>query len=223
MTITGKIDRLYPDFYNRLSKWNAACGNVYYVKYGVRSYEEQKRLYDLYISGQRSIIAAKPGPTAKHMYGLAADLENFNGQDPTYAHRKLAESYGLTFNVDSEPWHVVHADFRSLIDSGTVKPVYDTPIATSYAAPTTQGLRLIKPNMSGGPEGKALKSWLKSNFPTYASRVGTSDDWIGGKGSDSWNAMQEFARRTGLLSATETLDAWGPKCWTKAKEYGFKF
>lgn len=226
MAITGNIDRLYPEFLDRLSKWNTACGNVYYVTFGVRSYEDQKRLYELWKSGQRNIEAAPPGPTAKHMYGLAADLKNKNGSGTTYAHRQLAAKYGLVFNVSSEPWHVVHSNFRSLIDSGTVKPVSDVTVAAPLSS-TSSTLPLLKPNMSGGPKAKALKVWLKANFPTYAGNVGTSDDWIGGTGSDSWKAMQEFARRTGLLGkrddgSWQTLGAWGSNCWNMAAKHGFR-
>ena len=86
------------------------------------------------------------------------------------------------------------------------------------AAPLDAKLPLLRKDSAGGPAGKQLKVWLKSMF-SYASKVGTSDDWIGG---DTWLAMQEFARRVGLLGERESLDAWGPRCWAAAIKLNFK-
>ena len=106
--IGGNIQGLDPEFFNRLGLWNNAAGGRYSVSVGYRSYEEQKRLYDLYKSGQRSILAAAPG-TSWHQYGKAADLT----PDTNSSDRGRAGSYGLDFPMSFEPWHIQLAGLTS--------------------------------------------------------------------------------------------------------------
>lgn len=99
--IGGAVGGLNPTFRSRLSAWNPAVGNRYRVSVGYRSYAAQARLYHLYITGQRKIVAAPPGKS-KHQQGLAADLS----PSTIAAHRARGRAFGLYWPMSYEPWHV---------------------------------------------------------------------------------------------------------------------
>lgn len=80
-----------------------------------RSYEEQKRLHDLFIAGTGA-PANRPG-TSNHQLGISVDLNRAPGDDPKtrapdspvdlwlMAH---ARQYGFVRDVPVEPWHWTH-------------------------------------------------------------------------------------------------------------------
>ncbi|MBK04897.1 MAG: hypothetical protein CL920_25035 [Deltaproteobacteria bacterium] len=72
------------------------------INSGFRSYEEQKRLYDLYKAG-RGNLAARPG-YSNHQHGPAVDL---NTRDPKVLRwlNKNGKKFGFVRTVPSEPWH----------------------------------------------------------------------------------------------------------------------
>jgi hypothetical protein len=69
---------------------------------GWRTMEQQRRLYQLYISG-RGNLAARPG-YSNHQSGLALDL-NMNLSGVTRWLNAHAAEYGFRRTVASEPWH----------------------------------------------------------------------------------------------------------------------
>ena len=97
----GAVGGLVPEFRRRLDVWNPRVGNRYRVSVGYRDPATQARLYHLYITGQRNIVAAPPG-RSKHQYGLAADLS----PSTTAAHRAIGRGVGLYWPMSYEPWHV---------------------------------------------------------------------------------------------------------------------
>lgn len=69
---------------------------------GVRTGDEQQRLYDLYLAGEGN-LAAPPG-SSQHEFGAAADV---SGEFLNWLHQDgRAAQYGLGFPVAGEPWHV---------------------------------------------------------------------------------------------------------------------
>lgn len=93
----------------------------------------------------------------------------------------------------------------------------NTTTAANTSSVTTTVLPLLHLNDDGGASGQQLKHWLHANF-SYAANVDDSNGFIG---NDTWKAMSEFASRVGLLAEGATLSAWGPKCWSAAKNLGF--
>jgi hypothetical protein len=76
-----------------------------YVASGLRSYNEQKILYNLYLAGKGN-LAARPG-TSNHETGLAVDAW-INGTVALFSHKQaaaLAAKHNLVRTVPSEAWH----------------------------------------------------------------------------------------------------------------------
>lgn len=81
-----------------------------------RSYEKQVYFYNCYTNKNcnNGNLAATPG-TSNHGWGIASDLKYGDNAAKEWAHAN-AINYGLTFNVDSEDWHIVPA-LRKIDDS----------------------------------------------------------------------------------------------------------
>jgi len=137
----------------------------------------------------------------------AADLAAGKRDGYTY-HRDVTASLGGTSHTDPGP-NFPYAKMHELL-TGVV--------AASPLSSITTALPLLRKGTDGGAAAARLKGWMHAMY-SYAARTNGSNGWIG---DDAWGAMQEFARRVGLLGATQTLDAWGPRCWAAAKVEGFK-
>ena len=83
---------------SKLQKLAKLSGQPVHVTSGFRTYEEQERLYQMWLNGTGN-LAAKPG-SSNHEFGAAADLELTGEQ------RKIATEIGLGFPVSGEDWHV---------------------------------------------------------------------------------------------------------------------
>ncbi len=109
---------LNPIFWERLSKFLSAAKSQGYnitVTSGWRSYSSQLNLWnnDTHSCSERPKWVACPGGS-RHNFGIAADL-SFNGTGcggswdcnatAKWAHAN-AESYGLTFRLSWEAWHI---------------------------------------------------------------------------------------------------------------------
>lgn len=89
---------LAPPLRDACIAWLEAGGGRFWIISGVRSYDEQVRLYQAYLAGTGN-LAARPG-TSKHEKGLAVDIDGDKG----LAHR-LAPQFGIGFPVTGEDWH----------------------------------------------------------------------------------------------------------------------
>ena len=231
MAIYGNTKNLYQPFLQALGGWNTAVGGRYNVYVGVRTKEEQTRLYDLHqlylrTDGRegRSILAAKPGPMARHMYGLAADVR----PNPVLPeHAALLKNFGgfwrgewwcLLMDVPGEPWHIYPSNAKKLIESGECVPVHDGQMLTS-----------TKINLQYGARGQIIRDiqgWALQNFGSYAEpTIGRSGgaDGIWGKGFNAW--LVEFCERVGLVPEGTARDAKitiGPKVWAEFAKHGFR-
>ena len=231
MSIFGNTKNLYPPFLDALSRWNDAVGNRYSVYIGVRTEEEQQRLYDLYqlflaTDGKegRSILAAKPGPMARHMYGLAVDVRP-NPVRPEDA--ALLKNFGgvwngvkweLRMDVPGEPWHIYPSHAKLLIDSGTCTPVHDAQMLVSTNIYLRRGAR--------GELIRNIQGWALQYFPSYAvPTIGKSGgaDGVWGPGFNTW--LVEFCKRVGLVPQNTLPDAQitiGPKVLAEFVKHGFR-
>ena len=231
MGISGNIRGLYAPFLDALGNWNDAVGNKYTVYVGVRTLDEQQRLYNLYqlwlSSGGkegRSILAAKPGPKARHMYGLAVDvrpnpvseadarlLKNFGG---TYDGQK----WTLLMDVPGEPWHIYPSNAGYLIDNGICTPIRDSQLLSNVTLPyLRRGAR--------GELVRSIQKWALLNFSYAVKTIGQTGgaDGIWGAGFNAW--LVQFCKNTGLVSQTATSSASitiGPKVWAEFGKHGFR-
>ena len=87
------------------------------VTSGVRSSEKQAQLYQDYISGRSSIIAAPPGRSA-HEYGLAIDFVVDDGKDSALQRAVMQwfQSMGGEL-VPGDPVHVQYPGYRQFLGS----------------------------------------------------------------------------------------------------------
>jgi len=70
-----------------------------------RTREQQKALYDDYVSGRRSAVAAPPG-YSNHEGGTAVDVETAWGTNAAYLWLSAnAHRFGFSRTVPDEPWH----------------------------------------------------------------------------------------------------------------------
>lgn len=102
--VTGKIAGLDQELVRALDEVGKAIGKPVDVISGLRTREEQARLYQKYLNGTGN-LAAPPGKS-NHEHGGAADvyvdgvaLANVPGA------REAAERAGLHFPVPGEAWH----------------------------------------------------------------------------------------------------------------------
>ena len=85
------------------------------VTSGVRSTEKQQQLYEAYITGRSSIIAAPPGRSS-HEYGLAIDFVVSAGKDSQLQKQVMAafEYWGGEL-VAGDPVHVQYPGYRQFL------------------------------------------------------------------------------------------------------------
>ncbi|MGV1079741.1 MAG: N-acetylmuramoyl-L-alanine amidase [Candidatus Nanopelagicales bacterium] len=129
-------------------------------------------------------------------------------------HRDVTAGLGGTTHTDpgnNFPYTAFHAYITRSGSSTTTTPSTDLPTLVS--------------GVDGKDAGRRLGAWLHANYTDQTKPLGKlcakidpSTTWVG---ADKWAAMQQFARNVGLLTATGTLSAWGPRCWTAAQKEGF--
>lgn len=87
------------------------------VTSGVRSTEKQRQLYNDYVSGKSSIIAAPPGRSA-HEYGLAIDFVVDQGKNSDLQRQVMNwfQSMGGEL-VAGDPVHVQYPGYRQFLGS----------------------------------------------------------------------------------------------------------
>ncbi len=109
MYVTGDIEGLNEDLLNRLAQVGEKLGVPVHITSGFRSYEEQERLYQMYLNGTGN-LAAKPG-TSRHESGLAADCSIGGVNIGAYPGAIDAmKEFGLGLPVGGENWHVEISD-----------------------------------------------------------------------------------------------------------------
>lgn len=87
-------------------EYKSQTGKPVTVTSGVRSVEQQQKLYDDYISGRSKYPAAKPGHS-KHDRGEAVDIDS--GAANQLDSMGLLAKYGLSRPVKNDPVHIVKA------------------------------------------------------------------------------------------------------------------
>jgi TP901 family phage tail tape measure protein len=106
---THTASGLNPEFLGLFNRYNHSLGYPFTITSGWRSYEEQVRLYNLYLAGIGN-LAAKPG-TSNHEKGFAID----HSPSSNSMQRARASVYGLHYPVmPSEPWHVEPKNIAAL-------------------------------------------------------------------------------------------------------------
>jgi hypothetical protein len=102
------VDGLKPEFKARLEPFLRSVGDTQ-IYSGYRSPAHQARLYARALDKYGSHAAARkwvaPPGGSNHNRGIAADLRYGSGAARAKAHRE-AESFGLNFRMNHEPWHV---------------------------------------------------------------------------------------------------------------------
>lgn len=85
------------------------------VTSGVRSTEKQRQLYEAYITGRSSIVAAPPGRSA-HEYGLAMDFVVSDGKNSELQRRVMQwfEAMGGEL-VANDPVHVQYPGYLAFL------------------------------------------------------------------------------------------------------------
>ena len=127
----GDLWGIHPELakrYLRLQKWAENNGWQMGITSGARTYSEQKRLYTLYITGQRPILAVNPDIiTGRSPWGWYAQGSLHMVQPDAWAHaldiwwigpttrmvHEKAYLYGLQYVNSQEIWHTQWWDFRS--------------------------------------------------------------------------------------------------------------
>lgn len=103
---------LNPDFAVRIRALIAASGGKVNIQSGYRSVAQQTALWNQALAKYGSPQAARqwvaPPGSSNHNRGLAVDL----GGDLALAHQ-LAASFGLTFPLGNEAWHIEPAGLRA--------------------------------------------------------------------------------------------------------------
>ena len=83
----------------------AAAGVELVVESAFRTWDQQKALYDAYVAGERTDVAAPPG-WSNHQGGTAVDLKTARGTNAAYDWLvEHAAEFGFHSTVGSEPWH----------------------------------------------------------------------------------------------------------------------
>jgi hypothetical protein len=102
------VEGLKPEFQSRLGPFLRTVDNTQILS-GYRSPEHQKRLFDRAVKKYGSAAAARkwvaPPGRSNHNKGIAADLSYGDAAARNRAHKE-AESFGLTFRMSHEPWHI---------------------------------------------------------------------------------------------------------------------
>ncbi|MDO5296321.1 MAG: D-alanyl-D-alanine carboxypeptidase family protein [bacterium] len=112
--VDGDIEGLNEDLLNRLAQVGEILGTKVHITSGFRTYEEQAKLYQMYLNGTGN-LAAKPG-TSRHETGNAADCSIGGMNIGAYPGAVEAmKQVGLGLPVGGENWHVEISDsFRGL-------------------------------------------------------------------------------------------------------------
>ena len=92
-----------------------------------RSYEDQQRLYNEYISGKRTSVVAKPG-TSWHNYGGAVDISSSSFRNCT---NEQFKKYGLIRPVKTENWHFQIIETTGMSATKDGETYFDTIIKWS--------------------------------------------------------------------------------------------
>jgi hypothetical protein len=108
---TGLDTNLAKAISGALNDYKNLTGNTATINSGVRSYEDQKKLYDAYIAGGKKGMPVAPPGSSQHESGHAVDL-NQNVLD--YMEKNgILQKYGLVRPVADDPVHVELAGART--------------------------------------------------------------------------------------------------------------
>ena len=229
------VKDLHPKFKARLEAFFAdprIKGNVSVVS-GVRTYQQQKYLYDGYKSRKPGFnLAANPDRINRagfqgsyHMsqpkfdgYGYAVDFRIIKkGAISTTQVNKIAEEYGIRKTVASEWWH--HQPCRvngSKMEWFPVKGDVKTPRAVSVKSEQAKVFEFIAACLKTvvrkgdkGPVVEFLQKMLDKNGYKLTSRPRKNSGVDGDFGPKTLRAVKQFQRDEGLAADGVV----GPKTW----------
>lgn len=133
--VSGDTQGLNPEFLRRLERWSYRVGTGYTVDSGLRSLDEQRRLYQRYIAGvPGQAKAALPG-SSMHNFGLASDGNRWGSLRPG--------DFGLVYRVPGEPWHIEPLEARTWAKQGMADAVTISPIAQPPGVGKTGALGIV--------------------------------------------------------------------------------
>lgn len=218
-----KIDGLHPRFIARLEAFFAdpRIANRVAVVSGVRTFAQQKYLYDGYKAGKRGFnLAANPSRKRAngwqgsfHMqqpsyggWGYAVDLRIVGKGISTGEVKAIAKQYGCHAPIRSEWWHfvpgnIVNNKFEWLPYDASEEPKHEEPanvlerVAQFVQACTETVVRLG----DRGPVVEFLQTQLdKDGYPlTRQAKPGAGIDGHFGRVTDK--AVRQFQRDEGLI------------------------
>lgn len=97
------VDPTLAFYAEQLIAFGAVAGFQPRITSGRRTFAEQKKLYDRFISGHSALPAAPPG-RSKHEFGLAVDMTANSLPGLTWL-GTVWRSWGLTWGAPSDPVH----------------------------------------------------------------------------------------------------------------------
>ena len=104
--LTGDTD-CHADLLTALNAVAEDLGVSIHIASGLRTLDEQKHLYALYLAG-RGALAAVPNVNAPHIRGIAADCHINGGNMLAWNPKRVraaCEKHGVCFPVPGETWH----------------------------------------------------------------------------------------------------------------------
>ncbi len=236
-TVSSRVNvkDLHPKFKARLEAFFAdprIKGKVSVVS-GVRTYQQQKYLYDGYKSRKPGFnLAANPDRVTSagfqgsyHMsqpkfdgYGYAVDFRIIKkGAISTTQVNKIAAEYGIVKTVPSEWWH--HSPCRvsgGKMEWFPVKGEIKVPKAASVKSEQAKALEFIAACLETvvrkgdkGPVVEFLQKMLDKNGYKLTSRPRKNSGVDGDFGSKTLRAVKQFQRDEGLAADGVV----GPKTW----------
>lgn len=207
-------DELWERFSIARARVRDELGLTVYVISGYRFYDEQLRLYQLWLAG-RGNLAAAPG-SSNHERGLAMDLGIVGRQTSVRSdHRAAAIFYelGLVFPVRTEDWHVeLDRNRKPLPEQPPPPPAQKR--STMHTASNADG-RLEEFDVY---LGQVVHRWQSADFQTWSP-------WVTLKPIPKGMLAEDFSvgrTHDGRLEVTVRCPGgirW--RCWQKGQNQDF--